>query len=389
MTREEALRSFTNWSAYAEFNEDIKGSLEVGKLADFAVIDRDLMTCPAEYIKDTQVLLTVSGGEEVYRKDASVPTVMWNGLVQSFNNKLVVEPGKIWVPLNDIVNGISAEKRTEGSSVLVTLDGKSVKLPVKTVDGVEYVAVRALFEGLGRNVTWYAPSNCVSIGMAQIVRSKAAKKCPAIGRHFLCVFALFKYRSIVYNTRIFGREGERVNIQWYPGHMTKTRRQIQADLKLVDLVAEIIDARIPISSRNPDIDELVGEKPRLIVLNRADQADPAMNRVWTDWFRRQGWAVLETNGQRRQGSWPVLHRHPAGAEGEAGAVEGQGAGGRPVRAMVVGVPNVGKVHLHQPGGQAEVRQGGQPAGRHPGQTVGKCGCRAGAFGYPRHPLAQV
>ena len=164
MTREEALRSFTNWSAYAEFNEDIKGSLEVGKLADFAVIDRDLMTCPAEYIKDTQVLLTVSGGEEVYRKDASVPTVMWNGLVQSFNNKLVVEPGKIWVPLNDIVNGISAEKRTEGSSVLVTLDGKSVKLPVKTVDGVEYVAVRALFEGLGRNVTWYAPSNCVSIG---------------------------------------------------------------------------------------------------------------------------------------------------------------------------------------------------------------------------------
>ncbi|MFQ7454321.1 MAG: amidohydrolase family protein [Flavonifractor plautii] len=164
MTREEALRSFTNWSAYAEFNEDIKGSLEVGKLADFAVIDRDLMTCPAEYIKDTQVSLTVSGGEEVYRKDASVPTVMWNGLVQSFNNKLVVEPGKIWVPLNDIVNGISAEKRTEGSSVLVTLDGKSVKLPVKTVDGVEYVAVRALFEGLGRNVTWYAPSNCVSIG---------------------------------------------------------------------------------------------------------------------------------------------------------------------------------------------------------------------------------
>ena len=73
------------------------------------MIDRDLMTCPAEYIKDTQVLLTVSGGEEVYRKDASVPTVMWNGLVQSFNNKLVVEPGKIWVPLNDIVNGISAE----------------------------------------------------------------------------------------------------------------------------------------------------------------------------------------------------------------------------------------------------------------------------------------
>ena len=79
-----------------------------------------------------------------------------------------------------------------------------------------------------------------------------------------------------------------MNIQWYPGHMTKTRRQIQADLKQVDLVAEIIDARIPISSRNPDIDELVGEKPRLIVLNRADQADPAMNKAWSDWFRKKG-----------------------------------------------------------------------------------------------------
>ena len=66
-----------------------------------------------------------------------------------------------------------------------------------------------------------------------------------------------------------------VNIQWYPGHMTKTRRMIESDLKLVDLVAEVIDARIPLSSRNPDIDELVGAKPRLIVLNRADQADPA------------------------------------------------------------------------------------------------------------------
>ena len=93
------------------------------------MIDRDLIDCPAEYIKDTQVLLTVSGGEEVYRKDASVPTVMWNGLVQSFNNKLVVEPGKIWVPLNDIVNGISAEKRTEGSSVLVTLMASRLSCP--------------------------------------------------------------------------------------------------------------------------------------------------------------------------------------------------------------------------------------------------------------------
>ena len=93
-----------------------------------------------------------------------------------------------------------------------------------------------------------------------------------------------------------------MNIQWYPGHMTKTRRQIQADLKQVDLVAEIIDARIPISSRNPDIDELVGEKPRLIVLNRADQADPAMHKAWSDWFRKKGGSVLAANARDGKGA---------------------------------------------------------------------------------------
>ena len=133
-----------------------------------------------------------------------------------------------------------------------------------------------------------------------------------------------------------------MNIQWYPGHMTKTRRQIQADLKLVDLVAEIIDARIPISSRNPDIDELVGEKPRLIVLNRADQADPAMNRVWTDWFRRQGWAVLETNARDGKGVGQFSTVIRQALKEKLEQWKAKGLVGRPVRAMVVGVPNVGK-----------------------------------------------
>ena len=92
-----------------------------------------------------------------------------------------------------------------------------------------------------------------------------------------------------------------MNIQWYPGHMTKTRRMIGENLKYVDLVAEVVDARIPISSRNPDIDDLVGTKPRIIVLNRADQADPAMNKVWGDWFRAQGFAVLETDAKTGRG----------------------------------------------------------------------------------------
>ena len=133
-----------------------------------------------------------------------------------------------------------------------------------------------------------------------------------------------------------------MNIQWYPGHMTKTRRQIQADLKLVDLVAEIIDARIPISSRNPDIDELVGEKPRLIVLNRADQADPDMNRVWGEWFRRQGWSVLETNARDGKGVGQFSAAIRAALKEKLEQWKAKGLVGRPVRAMVVGVPNVGK-----------------------------------------------
>ncbi|OUQ59443.1 amidohydrolase [Flavonifractor sp. An112] len=164
MTREEALRSFTIWAAYGEFNEDIKGSLEVGKLADFVVIDRDYMNCPAEDIKDIQVLTTVSGGEVVYTKDLSQPTIMWNGLPLTYNSKLYVEPGTIYVPLNDTVNGLSAAQTKADGMVTIKLDDQSVTLPVKTVDGVEYVGVRALFEGLGRNVTWYGLSSCVSVG---------------------------------------------------------------------------------------------------------------------------------------------------------------------------------------------------------------------------------
>ena len=133
-----------------------------------------------------------------------------------------------------------------------------------------------------------------------------------------------------------------MNIQWYPGHMTKTRRQIQADLKLVDLVAEIIDARIPISSRNPDIDELVGEKPRLIVLNRADQADPAMNKAWSDWFRKKGWSVLETNARDGKGVGQFSAAIKTALKEKLEQWKAKGLVGRPVRAMVVGVPNVGK-----------------------------------------------
>lgn len=131
-------------------------------------------------------------------------------------------------------------------------------------------------------------------------------------------------------------------IQWYPGHMTKTRRQIEADLKLVDIVVEIIDARIPIASRNPDIDAITAGKPRLVILNRADQADPTGNRSWATWFRKKGWSVLETDAKTGTGINQFSQVIQGVLKEQIARWQEKGLVGRPVRAMVVGIPNVGK-----------------------------------------------
>ena len=94
---------------------------------------------------------------------------------------------------------------------------------------------------------------------------------------------------------------DRMNIQWYPGHMTKTRRQIEADLKLVDAVCEIVDARIPVSSRNPDIDAICGKKPRIVILNRMDLADPESTKAWCAYFRGKGIAAVATDCKSKKG----------------------------------------------------------------------------------------
>ncbi len=133
-----------------------------------------------------------------------------------------------------------------------------------------------------------------------------------------------------------------MNIQWYPGHMTKTRRQIEADLKLVDIVVELLDARVPVSSRNPDIDAICGRKPRLIVLNRADQADPAQNRAWTANFMARGCSVLETDARTGRGVNQFSAAVRTALKDQIARWREKGQVGRPVRAMVVGVPNVGK-----------------------------------------------
>ena len=158
-----------------------------------------------------------------------------------------------------------------------------------------------------------------------------------------------------------------MNIQWYPGHMTKTRRMIEADVKLVDAVCEILDARIPLASRNPDIDAICGTKPRMIILNRIDMADPAMTKRWAEHFRARGYSVLQTDCKTKKGiSGFVPAVRELLAEKLARYAE-KGQVGRPLKLMIVGIPNVGKsTFINQVAGRK-----GAKAENRPGVTRGK------------------
>ena len=159
---------------------------------------------------------------------------------------------------------------------------------------------------------------------------------------------------------------EQMNIQWYPGHMTKTRRQIEADLKQVDAVCEIVDARIPISSRNPDIDAICGQKPRMIVLNRMDLADHEATKRWIAYFKSKGMAAIATDCKSRKG---IADFQPAARSVLKEKLERDAARGmnRPIRVMIVGIPNVGKSTLIN---QISGRKGAKAENR-PGVTRGK------------------
>ena len=134
-------------------------------------------------------------------------------------------------------------------------------------------------------------------------------------------------------------------IQWFPGHMTKARRMIADDLKLVDAVCEIVDARIPYSSRNPDLDEMISGKPRLIVLNRVDQADPEATGRWVSAFIAGGSMLLETDSKSGKGVSGFPKAIYSLLQGKLDYYASRGQSGRKLRAMVVGIPNVGKSSL--------------------------------------------
>lgn len=132
------------------------------------------------------------------------------------------------------------------------------------------------------------------------------------------------------------------NIQWFPGHMTKTKRQIQASLKLVDAVAEIIDARIPISSRNPDLNKLIQNKPRIILLNKSDMANQTATKMWIDYYKKQGITAISVDCKSGRG----LNKFPSAVsevlKEKTDRLKAKGMLNPTMRIMIVGIPNVGK-----------------------------------------------
>ncbi len=157
------------------------------------------------------------------------------------------------------------------------------------------------------------------------------------------------------------------NYQWYPGHMTKAKRMMQEDIKLIDLVIELVDARVPFSSRNPDIDELGKNKSRIILLNKSDLADIRKNKLWIDYFSKRGFYVLEMNSKTGVGLKSIQGVVQEACKEKIERDRKRGILNRPVRAMVVGIPNVGKsTFINSFAGKACAKTGNKP-----GVTKGK------------------
>lgn len=158
-----------------------------------------------------------------------------------------------------------------------------------------------------------------------------------------------------------------MNFQWYPGHMTKAIRMMQENIKLIDIIIELTDARIPASGRNPDIDELGKNKYRLILLNKADLADPSVTTKWKDFYKNEGYLVLEINSKTGNEAGKVKDLVLKACAEKIERDKKRGIVGRPIRAMVAGIPNVGKsTFINKLAGKASAKTGNKP-----GVTKGK------------------
>ncbi len=158
-----------------------------------------------------------------------------------------------------------------------------------------------------------------------------------------------------------------MNYQWYPGHMTKAIRMMQENIKLIDIIIELTDARIPASGRNPDIDELGKNKFRLIILNKADLADPNVTAKWRDYYQSLGYFVMEMNSKTGNEAGKVKDLVQSACAEKIERDKKRGIVGRPIRAMVAGIPNVGKsTFINKLSGKAAAKTGNKP-----GVTKGK------------------
>ena len=164
-----------------------------------------------------------------------------------------------------------------------------------------------------------------------------------------------------------------MNYQWYPGHMTKAKRMMQEDIKLIDLLIELVDARVPLSSRNPDIDKLGANKGRMVLLNKSDLADVKANQAWIEYFKNQGITVLEINSRTGSGLKSIQNAVNEACKEKRERDKKRGILNRPIRAMVVGIPNVGKsTFINAYAGKACTKTGNKP-----GVTKGKQWIRLG------------
>lgn len=160
---------------------------------------------------------------------------------------------------------------------------------------------------------------------------------------------------------------ENMHFQWYPGHMTKAKRAMQEDIRLIDVVIELVDARIPLSSKNPDINSLANNKSRILLLNKSDMADPSVIKGWIRYFEQQGYLAMSVNAKKRNELKQVNALIQEACKAKIERDRKRGILNRPVRAMIVGIPNVGKsTFINSFAGKACAKTGNKP-----GVTKGK------------------